>query len=324
MLHKLGSKVAGFGLKPDSTSLFELLDIEKKCKSHLANICNLQKLQEVTHQFEPEIVIHMAAQAMVRESYQNPIENYSTNLMGTVNMMEIVRQSNSIKAVVNVTTDKCYENKEQRWAYRENDPLGGHDPYSASKACSEIITQSYHLSFIQDLGIGLATARGGNVIGGGDFSKDRIIPDIFRSIQANQPVLLRNPKAIRPWQHILDVLSGYLKLSELLYNSPEKYSQAYNFSPLLMEEVSVENITQKFIQTLNKGSYTIDHRKHPHEANLLKLDPTKAYQELAWSPKFNVRQAVEKTAIWYENYLRNQDIVKFSNQEVEEYLDEYE
>ncbi|MDA0902621.1 MAG: CDP-glucose 4,6-dehydratase, partial [Proteobacteria bacterium] len=257
LLKSLGSDVTGYALDPETTrdSLFRLAKIDGKIKSHIADIRNFNSLKEILEETKPDIIFHLAAQPLVRESYKYPIYNYETNVMGTVNLLEAAKDLKSLKALVNVTTDKCYENKEWQWPYRENDPLGGYDPYSASKACSEIVTNSYRKSFFEVKNIGLASARAGNVIGGGDFSKDRIIPDIVESIKNNQNVTLRNPNAVRPWQHVLDVLYGYLLLGQKLYENPKEFSESFNFSPIENKEVNVEEVVNSFISAIGSGSY---------------------------------------------------------------------
>ena len=323
LLKELGSNVTGYALAPksDNESLFNLAGINKKVDSHIADIRDYKKLKEILQSSKPDIIFHLAAQPLVRDSYEDPIYNYETNVMGTVNLLEAARDLKSLKAFVNITTDKCYENKEWLWPYRETDALGGHDPYSASKACSEIITSSYRKSFFEELNIGLSSARAGNVIGGGDFSKDRIIPDIIRSIKDNQKVILRNPNAVRPWQHVLDVLYGYLLLGQNLYNNPKEFSESFNFSPLENKEVVVEEVTKKFISSIGKGSYEIDSSKaNLHEANMLKLDCSKAFRMLNWTPKFKTMEAISQTAIWYKNYLEKSDIETLCQNDLDNYI----
>lgn len=311
LLTSLGANVTGYALAPDAgdDSLFKLANIDDKMDSHIADINDFSQLNDILHTCQPAIIFHLAAQSLVRESYQDPIGNYATNVMGTVNVLEVSKNLTSLKALVNITTDKCYQNKEWPWPYRENDPLGGHDPYSASKACSEIVTHSYKKSFFEANSIGLASARAGNVIGGGDFSKDRIIPDIIRAIKSKQQVILRSPNAVRPWQHVLDVLHGYLLLGQHLYNDPQAFSDSFNFSPLDNREVTVEDITQAFIAAIGSGGYSINAgRVSLHEATTLKLDASKSRRQLNWTPKFNTQQVISETADWYKDYLAKADI----------------
>lgn len=330
VLTKLGAKVTGYALNPpkNRTSLYNLLDLDKMIHSHYADIRDFNKLSAVILESKPDLVFHLAAQPLVRESYSAPVYNYETNIMGTVNLLEGLRlnflDNNNLRAVINITTDKCYANQEWLWPYREIDALGGYDPYSASKACSEIITNSYRKSFYSNLTIGLASARAGNVIGGGDFSEDRIIPDIINSIANNNSVVLRNPNAVRPWQHVFDVLNGYLILGQKVYQQPEHYSQAYNFSPDNSKVCTVKNITDKFICTMGYGSYEIDSNSATvHEAQMLQLDSSKAKKQLGWQAKLDVDQALEYTAGWYKKYLESKDtkrILDHSHQMIDEFF----
>lgn len=323
LLNKLGASVIGYALAPEKNkeSLFALANIDRKVDSHIADIRDYKKLDEVMQSSKPDIIFHLAAQPLVRDSYENPIYNYETNIMGSVNLLEASKGLESLKALVNITTDKCYENKEWIWPYREDDALGGHDPYSASKACSEIVTNSYKKSFFEKLNIGLASARAGNVIGGGDFSKDRIIPDIVRSIKNNQKVILRNPNAVRPWQHVLDVLYGYLLLGERLYKNPKEFSESFNFSPLENKEITVEEVAKKFISSIEKGSYEIDSSKaNLHEATILKLDSSKSFRKLNWTPKFRAIEAISETAFWYKEYLKGSDMEELCQAEIQKYI----
>jgi len=257
----------------------------------------------------PDIVIHMAAQPLVRRSYVDPVETYSTNVMGTVNLLEAVRQTPSVRAVVNVTTDKCYENKEWVWAYRENEPMGGFDPYSSSKGCAELVTAAYRNSFFnaskhREHQVSLATARAGNVIGGGDWAEDRLIPDILRAIEAGQCVNIRNPHATRPWQHVLEPLSGYLSLSEALYTQGSSFAEAFNFGPEEEDAKPVQWIVEQVTQQWGNGAaWHLDIGKHPHEAHCLKLDISKARTVLGWSPRWRLDQALQAIIIWHKMYL---------------------
>jgi CDP-glucose 4,6-dehydratase len=323
LLKELGSDVTGYALAPEinKDSLFRSSKIEDKIESHFADIRSFKSLKEVLDKSKPDMIFHLAAQPLVRDSYENPIYNYETNVIGTVNLLEVAKDLKSLKALVNITTDKCYENKEWAWPYREDDKLGGHDPYSASKACSEIVTNSYKKSFFEGRNIGLASARAGNVIGGGDFSKDRIIPDIIRSIKDNKKVILRNPNAVRPWQHVLDVLYGYLLLGERLYKNPKKFSESFNFSPLENKEIIVEEVTKEFISSIGKGSYEIDSSKENlHEAKMLKLDSSKAFRDLNWIPKFRTEEAISQTALWYKDYLEKKDIDLICQKELKNFI----
>ncbi len=321
LLENLGAKVTGYALAPDDESLFSLAKIDKKINSHISDIRNFKNLKEVLQNADPDIVFHLAAQPLVRDSYKDPIYNYETNVIGTVNLFEACKDLKSLKAIINITTDKCYENKEWHWPYRETDTLGGYDPYSASKACSEIVTNSYRKSFFENLNVGLASARAGNVIGGGDFSRDRIIPDIVRSIRDDRKVILRSPQAVRPWQHVLDVLYGYLLLGQKLYNNPKDFSESFNFSPLDTRELVVEEVTKNFIAEIGNGSYEVDLSKaNLHEASMLKLDSSKAYKILGWVPKFKTTEAISKTAIWYRDYLKELDVELICKNELNNFI----
>ncbi|MNC28204.1 CDP-glucose 4,6-dehydratase [compost metagenome] len=272
---------------------------------------------------QPEIVIHMAAQPLVRESYKNPVETYEINVMGTVNLLEAIRNCGSVTTVVNVTTDKCYENKEWHWGYRENEPLGGHDPYSSSKACSELVTSAYRNSFlnnqIEGRTIAVASARAGNVIGGGDWAADRLVPDIIRSVMSNKAIVIRNPASIRPWQHVLEPLSGYLLLAEKLYENGEEFAEAWNFGPADTDAKPVEWIVQEICRKWEGAYYEFDNSKHPHEAQYLKLDCSKAKAELNWSPRWNLEQALDQIIKWYQGYSNGQSVYELSLQQITEY-----
>ncbi len=331
-LHYLGAKVTGYALSPPTKpNLFELCQAEQFITSIIADIKDREKLQKAMLAAEPEIIIHMAAQPLVREAYLNPVETYATNIMGTVHLLEAVRVCKSVKAVVNVTTDKCYENMEWVWGYRENDALGGYDPYSASKACSELVTSSYRNSYFnpreyQVHGVGIASARAGNVIGGGDWAKDRLIPDCIRALTKGEKIIIRNPKAVRPWQHVLEPLGGYLLLAQKLYQASPQYTGAWNFGPNDDDAQTVEWIVkqiytklgQKNILETNEQLCTFDitQGESPHEANYLKLDCSKAKSELGWSTKWNLEQALDKVIEWLEAYQENQDIKEVCFQQI--------
>jgi CDP-glucose 4,6-dehydratase len=309
-LHSLGAKVYGYALCPNTTpALFEAANIRPLLSGHtLADIRDYAALCAAISEAEPEIVFHLAAQPLVRRSYIDPIETYSTNVMGTVNLLEAVRHSSHVKAVVNITTDKCYENKEWVWAYREDEPMGGHDPYSSSKGCAELITASYRKSFFAAQGIGLATARAGNVIGGGDWSNDRLIPDFLRAIDANQVLKIRSPHAIRPWQHVLEPLNGYLLLAEALYHDQQTFGAAWNFGPPEQDAKQVAWIVNQLAHHLPETRWEIDANPQPHEANLLKLDSSKARQYLKWQPAWNLQTALQKISEWHLAWHAQQDM----------------
>ena len=304
-LQSVGAHVIGYALAPPTDpSLFEVAEVGKGMTSIVGDIRDLAKLQAVFTQYRPEIVIHMAAQALVRYSYQNPIETYSTNVMGTVNVLEAVRNSSGVKTVVNVTTDKCYENKEWVWGYREDEPMGGHDPYSSSKGCSELVTSAYRNSFFQQQRIALASARAGNVIGGGDWAADRLIPDILRAFEKNQPVVIRNPHATRPWQHVLEPLSGYLTLAERLCADGQACAEGWNLGPDDGDARPVQWIVDHLASSWgNRATWQLDGDDQPHEANYLKLDISKAKTRLDWRPRWALQVALQACVDWHQQWL---------------------
>jgi CDP-glucose 4,6-dehydratase len=313
-LQSLGAQVTGYALAPPTKpSLFEIAEVAQGMTSVIGDIRDLSKLQAVFVEHCPEIVIHMAAQPLVRYSYQNPVETYSTNVMGTVHLLEAVRNTPGVKAVVNITTDKCYENREWVWGYRENEPMGGFDPYSNSKGCAELVTAAYRNSFFNSAKqiehrVALATARAGNVIGGGDWAEHRLIPDILRAIEAGRPVNIRNPKATRPWQHVLEPLSGYLTLAEQLCIQGQAVAEAFNFGPADEDSRAVQSIVEKLAQQWGDGAtWSIDRGTHPHEAHYLKLDCSKARTKLGWSPRWRLDQALEAIVVWHKAYSARQN-----------------
>jgi len=325
-LHSLGAKVSGYALTPATQpSLYELAGVGANVDSTVADVRDAAALHRALLQAAPEIVIHMAAQPLVRESYINPVETYSTNVMGTVHLLEAVRQVPSVRAVVNVTTDKCYENREWHWGYRENEAMGGYDPYSSSKGCSELVTAAYRQSFFNakdyaQHGIALASARAGNVIGGGDWAADRLICDCVRSLLASETIRIRNPHAIRPWQHVLEPLSGYLLLAQKLYTDGVPYAEAWNFGPIAEDARPVEWIVKKLCQLWGESaSYQIDAGEHPHEAGYLKLDISKASAMLGWAPRWTLTQALESIIQWTKAYRQNEDMRQVCLQQLEKF-----
>ena len=304
-LQSLGAELTGFALQPPTTpNLFEIGKIGQRMNSVIGDIRDLTKLQTVFSQCRPEIVIHMAAQPLVRYSYKEPVDTYSTNVMGTVHLLEAVRNTSSVKAVVNITTDKCYENKEWVWGYRENETLGGSDPYSNSKACAELISSAYRNSFFNknnyaQHGVALATARAGNVIGGGDWSQDRLIPDILAAIDQNRKVQIRNPQSIRPWQHVMEPLRGYLTLAEHLFEYGPSFGEGWNFGPKEQDAKSVGWIVEQMAQLCGKDfQWQLNDDHHPHEANYLKLDISKVRTRLNWHPTLGLLEALSLTVEW--------------------------
>ena len=328
-LHSLGAKVTGYALAPPTKpSLYESADVRRIVHSVYEDIRDYKTLQAAVQESGAEIVIHMAAQPLVRDSYFNPVETYETNVMGTVNLLEAIRKSDGIRAVVNVTTDKCYENREWIWGYREDDPLGGFDPYSSSKACSEIVTNAYLRSFFNSEnhnshGVALASARAGNVIGGGDWGQDRLLPDCFRSLLSGRRIVIRNPLATRPWQHVLESLSGYLLLAEALYKKGQAYAGAWNFGPFDDEAKPVEWIVRKICEKWEGSSgYEVVPDNQLHEAHYLKLDCSKAKAFLGWYPLWRLEAALDKSVAWYKAYMRDEGSKNLRNiclQQIEEY-----
>lgn len=315
LLNELGAEIYGYALEPPTTpSLYEKANIKELVTTYIGDIRNLDYLTEVMHKVQPEIVIHMAAQPLVRDSYKIPVETYEVNVMGTVHLLEACRNTTSVKAIVNVTTDKSYENKEWYWGYRENEPMGGFDPYSNSKGCSELVTSAYRNSFFNPSEyalhcVALASARAGNVIGGGDWANDRLIPDFIRAISKGEKVHIRSPFAIRPWQHVLEPLHGYLTLGEMLFTEGVKYAEGWNFGPDDNDAQNVEWITSTICKLWGDGaSYEIDNHPQPHEANYLKLDCSKAKAELNWIPKWNIHQALKSIVEWNKAYINGENI----------------
>jgi len=325
-LEALGAKITGYALKPPTKpSLFELCCLDRRIKSHIADVRDAARLKRALQSARPEIVIHLAAQPLVRESYRAPAKTYATNVMGTVNLLEAVRACPSVKAVVNVTTDKCYENKEQLRGYKEGEPLGGYDPYSSSKACSELVTSAYRNSFFNPAdykkhGVALATARAGNVIGGGDWAADRLIPDIIRSALKGEKARIRSPRAVRPWQHVLEPLAGYLLLAEKLYTHGPHYGGAWNFGPDAGDAKDVEWVVKRMFAAWPEApGYVLDKGRHPHEAHFLKLDSAKARRELGWAPRWRVGAAVGKVMDWTRAYAANEDMRAVCLKQITEY-----
>lgn len=327
LLHKLGSDVYGYALEPPKNpSLFDEAKVSELVTSQIGDIRDYEKLSGFIKTFRPEIIIHLAAQPLVRESYKNPVETYDVNVMGTVKLLEAARHTLGIKAILNVTTDKCYDNKEWYWGYRENEPMGGYDPYSNSKGCSELVTSAYRNSFFNSKeynihGTAVATARAGNVIGGGDWAGDRLIPDLIRAITKGEEVKIRSPFAIRPWQHVLEPLAGYLMLAEMLFKDGPEFAEAWNFGPDDIDTQNVVWILEKFSGLWGKGfSYSIDKNPQPHEATWLKLDCSKARAKLNWHPEWNIEKALEYTVDWYKAWFSKRDVRKLCLSQIEEYF----
>ena len=325
-LQSMGAQVVGYALAPPTKpSLFEVAEVGSSMTSIVGDIRDLAHLHAVFAEHQPEIVIHMAAQALVRYSYLEPVETYSTNVMGTVNLLEAVRATGSVKAVVNVTSDKCYENREWAWGYRENEAMGGYDPYSNSKGCAELVTAAYRNSYFHpdkysQHGVAIASGRAGNVIGGGDWAEDRLIPDIMRAIAQGSPVNIRNPHAIRPWQHVLEPLSGYLLLAQKLYEEGVVYAEGWNFGPNDEDAKPVQWIVESLTEIWGDGaSWGLDKAEHPHEAHYLKLDCSKAKARLKWAPRWRLGQALDKIAEWHKKYQHGDNMKAITLQQIELY-----
>ena len=304
-LQSMGAQVTGYALAPPTTpSLFDTAHVMQGMSSVMGDVRDLSAVQRALTQHRPEIVIHMAAQSLVRHSYQDPVTTYATNVMGTVHVLEAIRTTGGVKAVVNITTDKCYENREWVWGYRENDSLGGHDPYSNSKGCAELVSAGYRSSYFNvdnhaQHGVSLATARAGNVIGGGDWALDRLIPDLLAAFGQNKPATIRNPNAVRPWQHVLEPLRGYLTLAERLFVDGSAYAQAWNFGPRDDDAKTVGWIADQLAGLWGEGAQCrTDAGNHPHEARYLKLDISKARSQLDWQPALSLTDALKLTIEW--------------------------
>lgn len=321
-LQSLGVELHGLALAPPTTpNLFSVAQVEKGMASHaLGDIRDLATVQKTMQACQPEIVIHMAAQPLVRLSYAEPVETYATNVMGTVHVLEAARHTPSVKSIVVVTTDKCYDNKEWAWGYREDEPMGGHDPYSNSKGCAELVTSAYRRSFLQGQGKAVATARAGNVIGGGDWAADRLVPDILRAFEQNQPVVIRNPHATRPWQHVLEPLSGYLSLAEQLYTQGQAFAEGWNFGPKDDDARPVQWIVEHMARAWGQGaSWQRDGGVHPHEANYLKLDISKAKARLGWQPRWPLASALEHISNWHRAWLAHEDMHQLCLTQIQQY-----
>jgi len=320
-LQRLGATVVGFALPPPTDpSLFAICQLAKNMTSVTGNILDLEHLQHVLDGYRPEIVFHLAAQSIVRRSYGIPLDTFATNVMGTVNVLEAVRNTSSVRVLIIVTSDKCYENTESFWGYRESDPLGGYDPYSGSKACAELVTQTYARCFFHDSSKAVSSVRAGNVIGGGDWAEDRLIPDCIRFLMARQPIVIRNPDAIRPWLHVLDVLTGYLLLAQKMYEAPVRYQGAWNFGPNDDAILTVSDVVAEVTAAWGEGSVCVRSDPTLPETRLLKLDSSKARVLLGWRPRWNGRKAIAKAIDWYKAYALGKAMDEVSQRQIEEYL----
>ena len=325
-LQHFGAEVTGYALQPPTDpSLFEIARVKDGMRSIVGDIRDLPKLQQAMQSATPDIVIHMAAQPLVRLSYECPVDTYATNVMGTVHLLESVRNTATVRAVVNITTDKCYENKEWVWGYRENEPMGGYDPYSNSKGCAELVSSAFRSSFFNKdtydkHGVALATVRAGNVIGGGDWAKDRLIPDIIAAFEAGKPVLIRNPHATRPWQHVLEPLGGYLTLAEHLYHDGPEYAEPWNFGPYDEDAKPVSWIVEAMARRWGKGAtWEIEEGEHLHEAAYLKLDISKARARLNWHPALRLDEALERIIGWSQARAQGSDMQEYTLEQIKDY-----
>jgi len=319
-LDSLGAIVKGYALNPPtSPSLFNEARVGLLVDSQIGDIRDQDTLYESMTTFNPDILIHMAAQPLVRYSYDAPIETYEVNVIGTAKVLEVARSCANLKAIVNVTTDKCYENNERSQGYKESDPMGGHDPYSSSKGCAELVASAYRRSFLQDLGVGLASVRAGNVIGGGDWAEDRLIPDILRSFEKNESVVIRSPKATRPWQHVLEPLSGYLILAEKLYENQGEYAEGWNFGPNEQDVKPVDWILDRMIELWPGASWVLNKNENPHEAALLNLDISKASGLLGWTPTWDLPMTLGNIIRWHKLWLGGADMRKVCITEIDNF-----
>ncbi|MGH1429889.1 MAG: CDP-glucose 4,6-dehydratase [Neptuniibacter sp.] len=317
-LQDMGAITKGYALEPETRpSLFEEASVGEGMESEIGDIRDLDSITSSMLGFNPDIVIHMAAQPLVRLSYAEPVGTYATNVMGTVHVLEAARKCPNLRAIVNVTTDKCYENREWVWGYRENEPMGGYDPYSNSKGCSELVTAAYRSSFFKDSETALASARAGNVIGGGDWALDRLVPDVLKAFENRKPVVIRNPNATRPWQHVLEPLSGYLILAQKLFIEGSEYAEGWNFGPRDEDVQPVSWILGRMVDSWGNGaSWELDQEDRPHEAQLLKLDISKAAAKLNWQPKWPLEVALDRIIEWHHAWIAGENVYDKTLQQI--------
>ncbi len=321
-LQQLGAEVHGLALDPPTTpSLFEAARVAQGLAGdHRVDLRDAAAVQRTVQACRPELVLHLAAQPLVRASYADPVGTYATNVMGTLHLLEAVRQTPSVRAVLNITTDKCYENREWPWGYRENEAMGGHDPYSSSKACSELLSAAYRRSFLAEGGVALATARAGNVIGGGDWAADRLVPDLLRAFERGEPAVIRRPAAVRPWQHVIEPLSGYLHLAERLLRDGQTVAEGWNFGPEDRDARPVGWIVKQLATLWGpEARWTLETEGHPHEAHTLKLDISKAREGLNWRPRWGLQQALQRTVEWHKAWRGGADVRALCLQQIEEH-----
>ena len=320
-LQSMGAEVHGYALNPPTeTNLFEVAEVEKgMASSTIADVSDAGMLRRAMQKSQAEIVFHLAAQPLVRHSYVDPVETFAVNVMGTVHLLEAVRVTPSVKAVVNVTTDKCYENREWVWGYRENEAMGGYDPYSSSKACAELVTSAYRRSFLEAARIALASARAGNVIGGGDWAEDRLIPDFMRAMDSGEMLKIRSPRSTRPWQHVLEPLSGYLMLAERLYTQGAEFAEGWNFGPSDDDARPVSWIVERLAEMRKDVHWQCDESQQPHEANYLKLDSSKARSRLHWLPRWRLHEALQETLDWHQAWRRGGNMHAVTLEQIAQY-----
>lgn len=321
-LQSMGAQVHGYALNPPTEpNLFTIANVDKNMlSSTIADIRDAKALRVAMKNAQPEVVFHLAAQPLVRYSYVDPVETYAVNVMGTVNLLETIRSTQTVKAVVNVTTDKCYENREWDWGYRENEAMGGFDPYSSSKGCAELVTSAYRRSFLDAAGVNIASARAGNVIGGGDWAADRLIPDFLRAMDEGETLTIRSPHSTRPWQHVLEPLSGYLKLAKQLYEDGGDFAEAWNFGPRDEDARPVQWIVERMAELRHDVKWQLTQEQQLHEANYLKLDSSKAANRLYWEPRWRLQKALEKTLEWHQAWRSAEDMRSVSLAQITEYV----
>ena len=322
-LQSMGAQVKGYALSPPTTpALFTEANVAEGMDSEIGDIRDLDATINSMNAFDPDVLIHMAAQPLVRLSYYEPVLTYATNVMGTVHVLEAARKCPNLQCIVNVTTDKCYENREWEWGYRENEPMGGHDPYSNSKGCAELVTSAYRKSFFNNKdGAAIASVRAGNVIGGGDWAEDRLIPDVLRAFEKNETVVIRSPEAIRPWQHVLEPLSGYLVLAQELWQRGNEFAEGWNFGPKDDDSQTVEWIVQKLVEYWGDGAnWKLDTKPQPHEAQYLKLDISKARPRLHWTPTWNLGKSLNQIVNWHRAWLSRDNIRQYCQNEIDTYM----
>jgi len=322
LLSQLGAKVFGVSCEDEKLSLSRNINLNEFCNSNILDIRDRDNFHKKFNEINPEIIIHLAAQSLVLKSYEDPYLTYSTNLIGLVNVLDATRSNKFSKVVLNVTSDKCYKNTESEEGYKEGDALGGYDPYSNSKACSELISESYKNSYFSESGVACITARAGNVIGGGDWSENRLVPDIFKSIIENKELEIRRPEAIRPWQHVLEPLTGYLSLIEHAYKDPSSYSEAWNFGPENENIRAVKDIIEEISKNISINNINYENTINLHETSTLKLNISKVKENLNWLPKWGFEKTIQKTCDWYKTYMSNGDLKEITTKQINEYLEE--